>query len=130
MNSNNLISNAELRALYPTSLNSDADKIEESRVNEVAGRIELRGMLEMSLRANFAGTFFFFSFFYFLFFFLIPHLSIFWDNRYSSGAKNTADIPYVSVQIYVYIYIYIHCTCGEIFLRLEIGGEIYLDGGF
>lgn len=62
MNSNNLISNTELRTLYPTSLNSDADKIAESQMNEVAGRIESQGMLEMNINTNFTGTFFFFFF--------------------------------------------------------------------
>lgn len=65
MNSNNLISNTELRTLYPTSLNSDADKIAESQMNEVAGRIELWGMLEMNINTNFTGTLFFSFFFFF-----------------------------------------------------------------
>lgn len=60
MNSNNLISNTELRTLYPTSLNTDADKIPDSQMNEAAGKIELWGMLEMNINTNFTGTFFFF----------------------------------------------------------------------
>lgn len=56
MNSNNLISNTELRTLYPNSLNSDADKIAESQMNEVA-RIKLQGMLEININTNFMGTF-------------------------------------------------------------------------
>lgn len=61
MNSNNLISNTELRTLYPTSLNTDADKIADSQMSEAARRIELWGMLEMNINTNFTGTFFFFN---------------------------------------------------------------------
>lgn len=61
MNSNNLISNTELRTLYPTSLNTDADKIPDSQMNEAARKIELWGTLEMNINTNFTGTFFFFN---------------------------------------------------------------------
>lgn len=60
MNSNNLISNTELRILYPTSLNTDADKIADSQMNEAAGRTELWGMLEMNINTNFTGTFYYY----------------------------------------------------------------------
>lgn len=69
MNSNNLISNTELRTLYPTSLNTDADKIADSQMNEAARRIELWGMLEITLIQTLQELFFFF--------FLILHLSTF-----------------------------------------------------
>jgi len=114
VNSNNLISNTELRTLYPTSLNSGADKAAEPRMNEVAGRMQLRGTLEMNLNTNFTGTFKLLLLFY----------------TFLSSATISILAGQKCMSYYTHVCVYLHMQRERFFFSLEIGAEIYLDGGF